>query len=391
MNRKRYYILFATIAVYIIAMIRVVFRDYFTMMEYSPVSAYSMILLVAYSLFLIISTPTSRKGPILNKMIFLMLVLGIIDALKYGFPQMLMLKVVLSVSLWEVIYFTFYRIQATDGTFIISARKFFMLLFVPIVLLFIRSQLLRYSMLLSFVGKEGNNMIFYVITMIPWILLINKRKYKTILLIIVTILCVISLKRSALIGVLLVDSFYLYIEFIKHSSNKARAIVLFVILIGAFSFSTNLANNFSDNMAISRMNSIKEDEGSGRIDHWKDTWNLVQSESSLEKNLLGHGYCGVEVALNEPNHSAHNDFLEVLYDYGWIALILYVFIHLLIIKRLKSLVGYNKRYLLPYISSYIVFIVLSMVSHLVIYPTYFIFLTSFWGAIEGACVKASRS
>lgn len=389
-NRKRYYFLFAIIAVYIIAMIIVVFREYFQMMEYSPVSAYAMILLVAYSLYLIISTPILRKWPALNMMIFLMLVLGLVDALIYGYPQMPMLKLVLTVSLWEVIYFTFYQMQVTDRKFIISARKFFLILFVPIVLLFILSQTIRFSMLSWFVGREGNNMVFYILTMIPWILLIDSKKVKTSILLLATFISIFSLKRSAIIATLLIDCVYLYIEFIKSSSNKAKMIVFGLVLIGVFSLSAYLANNFSDNIAFTRMNSIKEDEGSGRIDRWHDAWNLIKSESSLDAILLGHGYCGVEIALNNPFSSAHNDFLEVIYDFGWISLLVYVFIHFLIIKRLISIVRYNKSYQVSYISSYIIFITLSMVSHLVIYPTYFIFLTSFWGAIEGTCVKKVR-
>ena len=46
-------------------------------------------------------------------------------------------------------------------------------------------------------------------------------------------------------------------------------------------------------------------------------------------------------------------------------------------KKIKS------SYLLPYSYSMIILLVLSLVSHLIIYPTYFIGLTIFWGYIEG--------
>ena len=80
--------------------------------------------------------------------------------------------------------------------------------------------------------------------------------------------------------------------------------------------------------------------------------------------------------------SAHNDFLEVLYDFGAIGFIFYVLIHLSLIKWTLRLFRARSELAFPVLISYVCFIVMSMVSHLILYPTYFGLLTAFWAYAE---------
>ena len=81
--------------------------------------------------------------------------------------------------------------------------------------------------------------------------------------------------------------------------------------------------------------------------------------------------------------SAHNDFLEVLYDYGLIIFILYLALWYYVIKRLVYHIRINSIYSLPYFCSFAIFLLLSMVSHLILYASYFNYLVMFWGCMEG--------
>ena len=68
-----------------------------------------------------------------------------------------------------------------------------------------------------------------------------------------------------------------------------------------------------------RFEAMNEDEGNGRLDIYSDVF-VQYLDSDLFSQLFGHGYNMVSVVLKGP--SAHNDFLEVLYDYGIIGFII---------------------------------------------------------------------
>ena len=80
--------------------------------------------------------------------------------------------------------------------------------------------------------------------------------------------------------------------------------------------------------------------------------------------------------------SAHNDFLEVMYDFGLVGLLFYVLIHLSLIKWTIRLFRNGSPFAFPVLISYVCFFVMSMVSHLILYPTYFGLLTAFWAYAE---------
>lgn len=88
----------------------------------------------------------------------------------------------------------------------------------------------------------------------------------------------------------------------------------------------------------------------------------------------------VSVVLKGP--SAHNDFLEVLYDYGIIGFIMFIYLHVRVAKTTYKLHKHRSSYFIPYMVSFIIFVVMSIVSHLIIYPTYFCCLVAFWAYIE---------
>ena len=129
---------------------------------------------------------------------------------------------------------------------------------------------------------------------------------------------------------------------------------------------------------FSRFSSISEDKGSGRDIVWRNVLDTYSKSPVLEK-IIGHGHYSAIIVNRGHNIdlSAHNDFLEVLFDYGIIGLILYLLLHIYLIKRLFFLKRNKSELFLPYLASYITMFIMSMVSHLILYPTYFTFLATF--------------
>lgn len=228
----------------------------------------------------------------------------------------------------------------------------------------------------------GSNVIFYVLLLLPWVSILDtKRKWIAVLIIVV--LTILSIKRSAII-ILIGSLLILFFERNSRKESKLRHFLLGIIAISAIIL-IGIPNTPLDNV-LTRFEAIEEDGGNGRLDIYKDVINAF-SEQSTFNHFFGSGYREVQNELfNNYNYniyiSAHNDFLEVLFDYGYIGLLFYILLHISIIKRVILLYKLKSSFFSPYLISYFVFLIMSSVSHLIIYPSYFIFLIAFWAYIE---------
>jgi O-antigen ligase len=105
---------------------------------------------------------------------------------------------------------------------------------------------------------------------------------------------------------------------------------------------------------------------------------------------LGLGYNAVALS-SSAFSSAHNDFLEIIYDYGFIGLILYILFIIKIVKYNIILYKDSSIYAEGFSVSIILFLVISMFSHLILYQTYFFYLLIYWGIHIGKIDLAKRN
>ena len=138
-----------------------------------------------------------------------------------------------------------------------------------------------------------------------------------------------SFKRGGLIALVMGCVAYLFVKNVLFE-KKFSTLILFVILIIILFVVLVYIDNAMGNIISQRIINIQEDDGSGRIQVWETTWKMI-CRSDLEVLLFGHGYNAV---LNDSplKLSAHNDFLEVLYNYGIICFIPFVFLHIHLIQ-----------------------------------------------------------
>ncbi len=223
-----------------------------------------------------------------------------------------------------------------------------------------------------------DNNIFALLTVIPWIMLYGKRKYRLILMGLVVLCAFISLKRSAIIIISLSSIIFLFFEYVKNKKNKALYAAAIILGVSAAAFV--FENNSRVLKVAERFDSIEEDEGSGRLEIYSLALSEIASSFNIIDYIFGKGHNAV--AINHMGLSAHNDFIEVCYDYGIVSFILYCMLHVAIIKRLLYLYKTKSAFFEAYFMSWIVFIVMSWVSHLILYSTYIVSLMFFWAFIE---------
>ena len=111
---------------------------------------------------------------------------------------------------------------------------------------------------------------------------------------------------------------------------------------------------------------------------------MAQKNSDLLHWVVGAGYNSVLLSkictdgVLGGNVSAHNDFLEVLYDYGIVGLAIYISFFINIIRKAIKMKKDKYKYAVSFIASILMVISISLTSHLVIYLNYYAVIFVFW-------------
>ena len=129
-----------------------------------------------------------------------------------------------------------------------------------------------------------------------------------------------------------------------------------------------------------RLENISDDGGSGRTTVYAMTFYMIQ-DSDLMHLLIGHGRDAVKE--DSPLElSAHNDFLEFIYDYGLILFIVYLLFNIKLTINVGHLIRIRSPYAAAMAFSYVTYLVFSMISHVFLYG-YFLLYILLWAYIWG--------
>jgi O-antigen ligase len=322
----------------------------------------------------------------LNLIVFLWMIYIVFNALINSNNLFLDLRETLW---WPLTYFLFYFISYNDNKnqYIHLIIRYFPIFFIAITLQYasIRLASLNFGSLIAQAMMSVNH-VFFVALLLPFAFLIKKKSLKYLILFIGLLATLLSFKRSAMafVGPILVMA--VYYDFLK---NRKNGIIkgLFITIIFLFSFFLifNYIDNKTGGHITNRIELATVDGGSGRTDTYKAVWRNFKIKS-WEYKLVGSGHNAVRneaIMTLENTVSAHNDFLEVLYDYGIIGIGLYFLFIVKILQRTFSLRQVNAKYYHAHLAVLIIFIIMSMVSHLILYPTYFAYLVIIWAIVEG--------
>lgn len=238
-------------------------------------------------------------------------------------------------------------------------------------------------------NEEGvliaKNVIFFPLLLAPWIASVRSIKNRWIAMIVLILLTFFSLKRSALIIVLVCFALMLIDKRNRGTKREVLShIWVFLLLAGVIGYL-----GFSPSSPISdiqtRFRNINEDEGNGRL----DIYAMVTASFEMlptENKIIGAGYKQVQNTLTggllDSSLSAHNDFLEVLYDYGIVGEVIFVALLITILFRSIKFVRSKMWCGIPLMMSFMTILIMCLFSNLIIYPTYILFLSSFWAFAE---------
>ena len=201
---------------------------------------------------------------------------------------------------------------------------------------FVLSSILFFRGMQSFRTDEirtgSTSDVYYIVGLLPIILINTAKRYRIIPFFIALFCILISNKRGAFIilGVMMIIYYVMPEGSKKKASNILGRLILVSIVLAASYYIMGLITSIYDFNMLSRMEQIEEDGGSGRWDRWVYLVSKIFGSNSVIRLLFGYGR-GEVVDITGGN--AHNDFVEFLFDYGIIALILYIAFYVAMIKE----------------------------------------------------------
>ena len=313
-------------------------------------------------------------------------------------------KVYVELLWWVLLFFFFSDVSFRDSKgeeLMQFTHKYLPILFIGNLVMYVLGWFST-NLLIGFASVSLNH-YFYVGLLLPLLFLIEKRGLKYTLFILGFAAALISYKRSAIIFAFVLLILLVYNDFIKSrpsrngpnikSGSRRKGLVTgfwgILVFVGIIFYSYNKVNSLTDGYISQRFEQAEEDGGSGRTVIYE---SVIKQHSSLPftNMLIGIGFDGVRNHFNinegndeEHNASTHNDFLEMLCDFGVIGLLLYSVVIVNLVRMTKKCKRTSKTLYVANIAGLVVFFIMSMVSHLFLYGTYFGYLAILWGFSNG--------
>lgn len=227
---------------------------------------------------------------------------------------------------------------------------------------------------------------YYLLTLLPIILIFTKEKYSFIPFIATFLAILMSGKRAGMLAVSMMV-FIFYFDFSMKNIKKSvqNTLLLIIIIIAAYFIYIYFEQQFNLDV-ISRIENLSEDGGSGRDRRWRTILYGISNTSIIEF-FFGHGYKSTS---NYAGGEAHNDFLQVFYEYGIFAFMLYIGLFVSLIKENYKMFKRRYPYARHFLSSIIAALFLAMFSFFIIEPRYIIGSVLTWGIVLADWKKYHR-
>lgn len=230
-------------------------------------------------------------------------------------------------------------------------------------------------------SKTQNNGAYTLLYFLPFLLCLKKNYLRISGMVVILTALLFSLKRGGLVGFTTAIMAYWLVYNFSHNKKKFSfgTFLLSFFVIVAFIYFYIYFDEMTGNLLSTRFQNIQDDGGSGRLDIYSVVWSHIK-DSSFSKLLFGHGWNAVKMECGL-NRSAHNDFLEILYDFGIIVFAIYILFYVSFFKLVISLVKVRSFYAAPLCATLVLVFANSMVSHVIYYPKYAVLIASFLGLL----------
>lgn len=182
-----------------------------------------------------------------------------------------------------------------------------------------------------FVGvKDANNFAFYCNLCLVFILFFNVAKKNKVLIGVIVSGCVLTISISGLIVMISLFSIYFLTQRgFKHAFSFLLSVILIAIMLGPITRLLDTMNIPAIDGYIHRLTNITLSLDSGDYNDattdrtWLWEYYMDKYETlSLRKQVLGSPYANVDVMKQEHVLASHNSWIDMLFNYGIVGIIL---------------------------------------------------------------------
>lgn len=173
----------------------------------------------------------------------------------------------------------------------------------------------------GFYDDEAGTMVanaYYVACLLPLALVYHPKKLSFIPILVAIIVILFSSKRTGLLAIGAMSVIY-YIGVRQPLRKTLGNMVAILVIILVASYAMTYFRTEFEVDTFSRMENLSEDGGSGRDARWRFFLTRFTQSSSTEM-IFGHG----AGSCYRIKGNAHNDFIQVLFEYGIFAVVLYI-------------------------------------------------------------------
>ena len=371
-NKTISFLLFAGVII-LLSIISVASMRYYYFEQSSGISSYAMLMFLIIAMLSLLSGKISLKNNPILVAATLFSAVTLVSVLGDIVQESMINKVHIIISALSIpVGLIIGEVLSPDTSLLNDSGEFsdrrYVLFVIPVVLsIFIFSSM----------NIKAPDSVFIILLLFPLVFFFRNRVFDLSLFLFVGLTCLQSYKRSVIVvyGLMVI----LYLIYLRARSRKNFYRGLTSIFL-ALAFGLAVVYVIKDNSAATdyAIERFTEDEtgGSGRQGMYEQIWGIYKS-SSIGDKVLGHGFDAVKDQLF--GISAHNDLLEVIYDYGLLAAIAYCFlvvrIIILFVKLLKTRSNVQfERLMIGVVLAFI--LVLSMLNCIITSP-FFVFLIYF--------------
>lgn len=227
------------------------------------------------------------------------------------------------------------------------------------------------------------NSIYYVMSASIFIFLVKNNLLKVILLVLPCLAMLIVHKSTCLLAITVSVCFYFQKQLLQSKGKRWFLIGISFALCTAAYFGGEL---FNLNSTLADFINDVDSGGNGRVKIWTTALQRYAS-SDLFHILFGNGPQAVSKAINL---GGHNDFIEILFDFGLLGIILYLSFWRSLILRIKDFTPKTDA-CLAYVVSLIIYAAASMFSNFINAQIQMMFFVMFWGIIYNqAYIKVNK-
>jgi len=236
---------------------------------------------------------------------------------------------------------------------------------------------------LSTYQLKQNYIGYYIVALFPYALMLKKKSLKLIAIALISFGTVYSLKRGAVLALVLMgfSSSFLYVTVVTDRAKRARNIMA---LISLWTITVMVVGLFV--WANSDIVSHRLNQASNREEVYKRAFDAIENAEFYEL-VIGQGDRKAEAIIG---CYTHNDWLFLLYDYGIIGVMLMLNVYVALMWLLWKLYKLRSPLLLPLLSSFVLMVGVQLYS-IGLYLKTFGYITGSIGLVLGSYYSEQKA